>query len=687
MEAASPIKIAQKSLKIVRPPGTVPPAAFQRANAGRTLTVKYETSRQILFLQFAARPGVPQWQTRLQLRPSEVGKDVEAILHVTTDSRDDPSENGALWVSIDVEFAQDTESAILVLDLTMNWNPSQDSLRTAVQCKVSQVALDHFCEEHQMSRTVVGDLLPQAFYDAAFVPDSYRTEILSQSIPGVVSRLYPFQRRTVQWLLQREGVAWHEAQDGCVAGLQPCSTDLDELPLSFVASTDLDGEPYYFSSLHHVVCRDIVPFQRQNTHVRGGILAEEMGLGKTVETISLIAMHNRTNMTSTINDVYTGQKVRSTPATLIVTPATLEKQWLSEFGRHAPSLKVMTYEGIKKTDMSEEGIIDRFNAHDVVVVTYNVLQAEIHFAKDPPDRAMRGDRKYHRPKSPLVQLSWWRVCLDEAQQIESGVSAAATVARLIPRVNAWGITGTPVKENIKDLWGLLLFLRYEPFASSPLIWDQLTTRRKDLFKPLFNGIALRHTKRAVRDELELPPQKRYVITMPFTAIEEQHYQSQFKSLARGFGLDEHGNPIEEDWDPEDSYTVDLMKRALAQLRQSVLHPEVGPGRLRSVAQRHKPLRTIEEVLDVMIDQSETTIKTEQRAYLASKLKRGQLLENSPRVKEALSIWQEVRGESEAILSDSRDQLKQAKDAARKAGFDDGLSDASSDSGDNEDEDE
>ncbi|KAH7033297.1 SNF2 family N-terminal domain-containing protein [Microdochium trichocladiopsis] len=575
----------------------------------------------------------------------------------------------------------------LVLDFTVNWNPSEDSLRIPAQRLVSQCVLDRFCGENYITTDTDGDLLPQAFYDAAFVPDPSRTDILSQSIPGVVSRLYPFQRRAVQWLLQREGQAWQEDEESGRSGLQPHTTHATDLPLSFITSTDVEGNRYYVSSLYHVVCREIAPYQQRIASVRGGILAEEMGLGKTVETISLIALHTRTDMPNTFDDIYTGQVVEPTPATLIVTPTTLKRQWLSEFERHAPGLRVMTYEGMKKTKASEKDIIEQFKAHDVVIVTYNVLQAEIHFAEDPPDRAMRRERKYHRPKSPLVQLSWWRVCLDEAQQIESGVSAAAKVARLIPRVNAWGITGTPVKENIKDLWGLLLFLRYEPFASSSLIWDRLTSSRKDLFKPLFNSIALRHTKRAVRNELELPPQKRYVITMPFTAVEEQHYQSQFQSLARGFGLDEQGNPIEQDWDPEDPYVIDLMKRALAQLRQSVLHPEVGPGRLRTVGQRNKPLRTIEEVLDVMIDQAETTIKTEQRAYLASKLKRGQLLENSPRVKEALSIWQEVRQESETIVLECRRQLKEAKDAARKAGVDDGSSIGDSDSEDDIDEDE
>ena len=115
----------------------------------------------------------------------------------------------------------------------------------------------------------------------------------------------------------------------------------------------------------------------------------------------------------------------------------------------------MVYDGVKKHNGHESELIEKMANNDVVITTYNVLQTEIHFAEPPPQRNMRLERKYHRPQSPLVQLSWWRVCLDEAQQIESGVSNAAKVARLIPRVNAWGVTGTPVKEDIKDLWGLL----------------------------------------------------------------------------------------------------------------------------------------------------------------------------------------------------------------------------------------
>jgi E3 ubiquitin-protein ligase SHPRH len=46
--------------------------------------------------------------------------------------------------------------------------------------------------------------------------------------------------------------------------------------------------------------------------------------------------------------------------------------------------------------------------------------------------------------------------------IESGVSSAATLARIIPRINAFAITGTPVRKDVNDLKGLLIFLRFEP---------------------------------------------------------------------------------------------------------------------------------------------------------------------------------------------------------------------------------
>jgi E3 ubiquitin-protein ligase SHPRH len=108
----------------------------------------------------------------------------------------------------------------------------------------------------------------------------------------------------------------------------------------------------------------------------------------------------------------------------------------------------MHYHGIKNRSIEQEKILDSFANSDVVVTTYAVLSAEINFTKLNPEKKLRHESKYPRRKSPLMQFSWWRVCLDEAQMVESGVSKAATVAKMIPRINAWAITGTPVSTFI-----------------------------------------------------------------------------------------------------------------------------------------------------------------------------------------------------------------------------------------------
>jgi E3 ubiquitin-protein ligase SHPRH len=97
---------------------------------------------------------------------------------------------------------------------------------------------------------------------------------------------------------------------------------------------------------------------------------------------------------------------------------------------------------------------------------------------------------------------------------------------------------------------------------------------------------------------------------------------------------------------------------LVRLRQTTLHPEVGGRNRRALGHKDGPLRTVDQVLDVMMDQTDVSIRTEQRLLLTSKLKRGQLFENSPRVKEALRIWDEVAREASEIVKECREQLQQ-----------------------------
>ncbi|KAI0167265.1 SNF2 family N-terminal domain-containing protein [Pestalotiopsis sp. NC0098] len=675
VEACHTVTVAKSSLTLKRRKHTAskPSAStFRRHKIERFLKLQVDMlvdgSRNVVkTLVFSTATRCEYGKYKVELVIGNIGilpPDLITILDISNRSRDDSSHDGAVYLSMNVSLDELENEHRMILDFSLKWNESNNvyqGLRSPQQRKITKDVQKAFFARSTDLASHAGVQSSQVFYETAFMTDESYTDMSSIVVPGLATSLYPFQRRALQWSLAREGVRVNRRQitsdDSLVSTLSEPELETS-LPMTFRSIKDADGQSIYHSDLYHVVTRSVEPWRELEFTLRGGILAEEMGLGKTVETISLILFHRRPPVAHSIFDAYTNQDVSTTGATLIVTPETLKRQWIFEVERHAPALRIMVYEGRSKYQESEEELIQQMIDSDVVVTTYNVLRAEVHFARPEPERSRRHERTHARASSPLVKLSWWRVCLDEAQQIESGVSAAAEVARLIPRVNAWGITGTPVKEKIKDLWGLLLFLRYEPFASYPIIWDTLIASHRDSFKQLFNKLALRHTKHAVRSELVLPPQRRYVITMPFTAVEEQNYRSRFKQEVESLGLDVNGVPLNPaDWDASTPSTIDRMRRALASLRQTVLHPQLGPEKARALGGTvNKALRTIEEVLDAMIEQTDTVIKTHQRSYLVAKLKRGQLLENSPRVREALAIWKEALLEIEALETECRAQL-------------------------------
>ena len=299
-------------------------------------------------------------------------------------------------------------------------------------------------------------------------------------------------------------------------------------------------------------------------------------------------------------------------------------------------------------------IVEELAEFDVVLTTYNVIAKEIHYTGATPKRSLRHEKRFVQRKTPLVRLSWWRVCLDEAQMIESGVSNAAKVARLIPREIAWAVTGTPLRRNIDDLFGLLLFLHYEPFCFSAPLWRRLCLCFGSVLAKIISTIALRHRKGQLLDELRLPPQKRIVITTPFTAIEEQKYAQIFDEMCEECGLNGLGAPLRGDWDPEDPVIVDKMRTWLTRLRQASLHPELSYRRTLGTG---SPLRTVAQVLEAMTEANEAAIRTEERSLLLSQLRRGQLLENAKHRQEALALWQKALDHATKLVEDSREQLR------------------------------
>ncbi|MFJ4932729.1 SNF2-related protein [Streptomyces pseudovenezuelae] len=140
----------------------------------------------------------------------------------------------------------------------------------------------------------------------------------------------------------------------------------------------------------------------------GGCLADDMGLGKT---ITLIALHLR--------------RARREP-TLVVCPASLLGNWQREITRFAPGVPVRRFHG---TERSLDGLDGGF-----VLTTYGTMRAAA---------------------ARLAEQRWGMVVADEAQHVKNPYSATAKALRTIPSPARVALTGTPVENNLSELWALL----------------------------------------------------------------------------------------------------------------------------------------------------------------------------------------------------------------------------------------
>lgn len=423
-------------------------------------------------LSISTRPS-PKMETfcmTFALTSDDFSPTLGSILMTRDTFWSNPNIEDSCWIMVDAAVEAADAMTTLTLSFKVRWNISTNtyiSPLSSYQRKFRKEMLakaypDLFQPMEKKSKSCS----PQAFYEAAHVPDPKDTPPDTASAVGLTAKLYPFQRRTVKWMLRREGVEWTQDDKGNSVTEEASHSRFDA-PSSFVERTDADGQACYVSPLLGKVTKELGTFSDVEQNLKGGILSEEMGLGKTVELLALFSLHPQPSSPPESFDYYLGEKVKTTHATLIVAPSSLTKQWLSELEKHAPCLRVMHYTGLSQSSREytdkANALIEKLRSHDVVVTTYSVLTSELDYAMGEPDRARRAPRKYHRPRSPLIQIRWWRVCMDEAQMIESGVSKSATLARLLPRVNAWGVTGTPVKDSVEGEYMPPIFL---PFISS-----------------------------------------------------------------------------------------------------------------------------------------------------------------------------------------------------------------------------
>ncbi|KAI1297540.1 DNA repair protein rad16 [Mortierella claussenii] len=302
----------------------------------------------------------------------------------------------------------------------------------------------------------------------------------------------------------------------------------------------------------------LLPFQKEglgwmrkqeNAFFKGGILADEMGMGKTIQMISLLL---------------------SEPGkpNLVIAPTVAILQWMSEISEHAPSLKVLVYHGPGRTESMKE-----LMSYDIVVTTYSIIESGYRKQKF----GFRRGGTTVKEDSLLHRIKWYRIILDEAHNIKERSCNTARSAFALESDRKWCLSGTPMQNRVGELYSLIRFMQADPYGyyfckkcpCKSLHWrysnkrdcddcghrpmDHVCWWNNEILKPIQNfgtqgagekafqklrklldRIMLRRTKVERADDLGLPPRKMIVSRYLFNEEEEDLYESLFSDTKRKF---------------------------------------------------------------------------------------------------------------------------------------------------------
>jgi len=224
-----------------------------------------------------------------------------------------------------------------------------------------------------------------------------------------------------------------------------------------------------------------------------GILADEMGLGKTIQTISLLAL------------LYE-REVPDVPH-LIICPSTTLANWLREIYKWCPVFKVIAYYGSpdERERIKQTLLTDRF---DIVVTTYNI-------AGQKKDRLFLKKREFNY------------VILDEAQSIKNNQSLRHKYLRKLDSRHRLLLTGTPLQNNLDELWALLQFIMPDLFDFDIDFQNEknsgMNDERVNRMKAIMAPFVLRRLKQHV--SRDLPPKAESVQLCDMTPLQKELYIS------------------------------------------------------------------------------------------------------------------------------------------------------------------
>lgn len=253
-------------------------------------------------------------------------------------------------------------------------------------------------------------------------------------------------------------------------------------------------------------------------HRMGGILADDMGLGKTVQALALLAHAIEEHSTAASGEPFA--------PFLVVAPTSVISNWAAEAERFLPEAKIVT---ITETTAGKTPLAERVAGAHLVLTSYTLLRmdedAYVSYAAGlGPDEGPGGETP-----------GWGALLLDEAQFVKNTGTRAWSIARAMPARTKIAMTGTPLENNLMELWAMLaivadglfpsarafrdLYARPAESGEDPAHAAATTARLRQRIRPLM----LRRTKELVA--AELPAKNDVRVNLPLSPGHRRIYDT------------------------------------------------------------------------------------------------------------------------------------------------------------------
>jgi SNF2 family DNA or RNA helicase len=244
--------------------------------------------------------------------------------------------------------------------------------------------------------------------------------------------------------------------------------------------------------------------------VLGGILADMMGLGKTLSILSLIIdTLSAAEMWRDNPGTDPETALPTTKATLLVSPVSTVANWEEQLRMHIEpgTLNYYIYHGSNRTKDFEE-----LMKYDIVLTTYSVVAADFGSSKST---------------KPLMSIDWFRIVLDEAHMIRTQSTRQSQAICALSAQRRWAVTGTPVQNRLDDLGALIKFLRIRPFDEKGGFAQYILSPFKNADPEILPKLRLlvdSITLRRLKDRIDLPKRHDHIVRLEFSDDERKLYE-------------------------------------------------------------------------------------------------------------------------------------------------------------------